>query len=160
MFLETLLKTDGDFEEKKTRKLIIPDATSEAVDNFVRILYGIDVDLDDDDDGLDILKDLIMIGGVYDASVQEVATEHLKNHLTKENVFEILELCKSQKAESGVKNCLQMIVNNFSKEELYKSGQLKDHPDLALKIIGHDVENKNILTYSKFRTFNAITGTR
>ena len=60
MFLETLLKTDGDFEEKKTRKLIIPDASSEAVDNFVRILYGIDVDLDDD--GLDILKDLIMIG--------------------------------------------------------------------------------------------------
>ena len=109
MFLETLLKTDGDFEEKKTRKLIIPDASSEAVDNFVRILYGIDVDLDDDDDGLDILKDLIMIGGVYDASVQEVATEHLKNHLTKENVFEILELCKNQKAEDGVKNCLQMI---------------------------------------------------
>ena len=85
-----------------------------------------------------------MIGGVYDASVQDVATEHLKNHLTKENVFEILE----------------MIFDNFTKEELYKSGQLNNHPDLALKIIGHQVDNINVPTISKFRTFDAITGTR
>ena len=114
MLFDTLFETDGNFEERQARRLVIP-ASTEAVENFVKILYGVDVHLDIDNVGLDILKDLIMIGGVYDASVQDVATEHLKNHLTKENVFEILGLCKSQKAESGVKNCLQMIVNNFPK---------------------------------------------
>ena len=121
MFFDTLFETDGNFEERQARRLVIP-ASTEAVENFVKILYGVDVHLDIDNVGLDILKDLIMIGGVYDASVQDVATEHLKNHLTKENVFEILELCKNQKAEDGVENCLQMIFDNFTKEELYKSG--------------------------------------
>ena len=159
MFFDTLFETDGNFEERQAQRLIIP-ASTEAVENFVKILYGVDVHLDIDNVGLDILKDLIMIGGVYDASVQDVATEHLKNHLTKENVFEILELCKNQKAEDGVENCLQMIFDNFTKEELYKSGQLKNHPDLALKIIGHQVDNINVPIVSKFRTFDAITGTR
>ena len=159
MFFDTLFETDGNFEERQARRLVIP-ASTEAVENFVKILYVVDVHLDIDNVGLDILKDLIMIGGVYDASVQDVATEHLKNHLTKENVFEILELCKNQKAEDGVENCLQMIFDNFTKEELYKSGQLKNHPDLALKIIGHQVDNINVPIVSKFRTFDAVTGTR
>ena len=82
----------------------------------MKILYGIDLE---DDVSLDILKELIIIGGLYDASVQEVAGQYLEKYLTKENVFDLFELCKLKEADRGIENCLNMIVNNFTKEEVF-----------------------------------------
>ena len=100
MFFDTFFGADEAFMERRERKLVIPEASSETVENFVKILYGIDLG---DDVSLDILKELIIIGGVYDRSVQEVAGECLEKYLTRENVFDLFELCKLKKAERGSK---------------------------------------------------------
>ena len=102
------MRSDRNFNEKKEGKVKIPEAATETVTQFVRILYGLDLD---ENVSLDVIKELIMIGGVYDASVQEVAGKHIKKHLNKENVFELLKFCKEREASMAFKICLQMIVN-------------------------------------------------
>ena len=66
-----MLRSDNNFIERKEGKVKIPDASTETVTQFVRILYGLDLD---ENIGLDVIKELIVIGGVYDVTVQEIAT--------------------------------------------------------------------------------------
>ena len=134
-FFETMLRSDSNFNEKKEGKVEIPEAATETVTQFVRILYGLDLD---ENVSLDVIKELIMIGGVYDASVQEVAGEHIKKHLNKKNVFEMLKFCKEREARTAAMICLQMIVNNFTREELLESRKFDDHNDLAVELIKHE----------------------
>ena len=148
-FFETMLRSDSNFNEKKEGKVEIPEASTETVTQFVRILYGLDLD---ENVSLDVIKELIMIGGVYDASVQEVAGEHVKKHLNKKNVFEMLKFCKEREARMAVMICLQMIVNNFTREELLESRKFDDHPDLAVELIKHEHKSK-VQTQSKTASF-------
>ena len=125
-----MLRSDNNFIERKEGKVKIPEASTESVTQFVRILYGLDLD---ENVSLDVVKELIVIGGLYDVTVQEIAGEHLRNHLIKGNVFEVLKFCKEREAKNAVKICLQMIVNNFTREELLDSGYFDDHNDLAVE---------------------------
>ena len=129
-FFETMLRSDSNFIERKEGKVKIPEASTESLTQFLRILYGLDLD---ENVSLDVVKELIVIGGLYDVTVQEIAGEHLRNHLIKGNVFEVLKFCKEREAKNAVKICLQMIVNNFTREELLDSGYFDDHNDLAVE---------------------------
>ena len=120
----------------------------------------------DESVSLDVVKELIVIGGVYDATVQEVAGEHLKKYLTKKNVFELLQFSKKREAKTGAKKCLQMIVNNYTKEELLGSGKFDDYPDLAVEMIKKYESNRNTDTsrtmkaasYSSASMFDKVGG--
>jgi len=161
-FFDTMLKSDSNYNEKKEGKVKF-EASAEAVTQFVKIIYGLDLD---ESVSLDVVKELIVIGGVYDATVQEVAGEHLQKHLKKENVFELLQFSKKRDAKTGAKNCLEMIVNNFTKEELLGTGKFDDHPDLAIEMITKYESNRNTDTtltmkaasYSSASMFDKVGG--
>ena len=157
-----MLRSDSNFNERREGKVKIPEASTESVTQFVRILYGLDLD---ENVSLDVIKELIVIGGVYDVTVQEIAGEHLRSHLVKENVFEVLKFCKEREAKNAVKICLQMIVNNFTRKELLDSGKFEEYPDLALELIKQEQKaNGNIKTQTKstssIRMFNTVEGQR
>ena len=75
---------------KDLKDLICPDkrmevaASSEAMNQFVKFLYGFELE---DDLSQEIVKELVQIGGVYDEHLQKAGTELLKRHLTKEMCF-------------------------------------------------------------------------
>ena len=158
-----MLRSDNNFIERKEGKVKIPDASTETVTQFVRILYGLDLD---ENVSLDIVKELIMIGGVYDVTVQEIAWEHLTSNLVKKNVFEVLKFCKEREARNAVKICLQMIVNNFTREELLDSGKFDDHPEFEfLELVKQEQKTNGnvktpIKTASSFKMFDTVEGHR
>ena len=156
-----MLRSDNNFIERKEGKVKIPDASTETVTQFVRILYGLNLD---ENVSLDVVKELIMIGGVYDVTVQEIAWEHLTSNLVKKNVFEVLKFCKEREARNAVKICLQMIVNNFPRKELLDSGKFEEYPDLAVEFIKqeheHDGKSKTKNVSSVVRMFDSIEGHR
>ena len=83
-FFETMLKSNSMFIEKREGKVAL-QASTVSVKQFVRILYGLGVEVDEV--SLEDVKELIKIGGIYDKTVQEVAGEYLLRFITKQNVF-------------------------------------------------------------------------
>ena len=119
------------FREQHERKLKVP-ASSDALNEFVKFLYGLDLDRNLP---LVTIKELIQIGGVYDDSVRTAAWHLLRKHFTKENIFELLQFCKTLDAKIIMDTCKEFIVNAFKMKDLIKKNLLKDHPEIALDIL-------------------------
>ena len=87
-FFENML-TSG-FREQHERKVKIP-ASSDALNEFVKFLYGLDLDRNL---SLDTIKELIQIGGVYDDSVRTAAGNLLWKHFTKKTFLNCSNFAK------------------------------------------------------------------
>lgn len=136
---------------KDLKDLICPDkrmkvaASSEAMIQFVKFLYGFELE-DDLSEGT--LKELVQIGGVYDEHLQKAATDLLKSHLTKENVFQMLKFFKQAKVDVAEKNCKTFIFDNFESQELLTI--LEDHQEICLDIWKSSIEKSSNCSYTRY----------
>ena len=119
------------WREKDEKKLVIP-ASSQATTEFVRYLYGFELDKKN---GLETVKELIQIAGIYDDKVQDAAVDDLEKHLTVENIFEIYHYFKENNASKALEKCYQFIVENFSKKDLVESKALDNHPEIGVEFL-------------------------
>ena len=119
--------------------------SSEAVNVFVKFLYGFDID---EDISLETLKELIQIGGVYDSSVQDAAAELLTKHLTNEIVFELYKFCKQNDSKTALKHCQDLILKEFTYPQLLDNGFLEEHPETAVEILKQNRKPKKLNTLS------------
>ena len=128
------------FKEQHEKRLKIP-ASSDTVTEFIKFFYGFDLE---QDLKFETVRELIKIGGVYDETVQNAAGELIGNHLTKENVFEILQFCKTFDAKIGKRKCLKFIIDSFDTEHLMDNNYLDKHPEIAVDILKNNQrEEKN-----------------
>jgi len=86
-FFDKLLESD--FREKKEKKWKIP-LPFKSVTDFVKFLYAFELD---DSMSLEEIREMIEVCGAYDDTIKVAASELLENHLTKENVFEMIGFC-------------------------------------------------------------------
>ena len=129
--------------------------SSEAVNVFVKFLYGFDID---EDIGVETLKELIQIGGVYDSSVQDAAADLLKKHLIKENVFELYKFCKQNDSKTALKHCQDLILKEFTYPQLLDNGFLEEHPETAVEILKQNRKPKKLNTLNSIvLSFSSIT---
>ena len=112
-FFSTLFKeNNSEFQERRSQRLLIPEVMDATISALVDIMYGKDFN----SESLLVIKELILIGGVYDPEVQDVASEKLKDHLDSYNVMETLKYCKTHKARSGAIKCMEFLLQNFHSE--------------------------------------------
>merc|ERR1712198_87740 len=135
---EVLGKMVSEKEEKKEKLLEFPKYSDWAVMSLIKFVYGFyELSLENDVSHEDLLQ-LIEMSVVYDVrGVQCDVADVIENYLTKENVFEVLQVCKENDAEEAVNVCVQFVDEHFNKEEMVQSGRIK-FPEIAAKFIEHD----------------------
>ena len=66
---------------------------------------------------------------------QEAAGEALRTLLTKENVFELLDFVKRERAEGALNICAEFAARNFDKRFLLKNGHIARNTEISAKIL-------------------------
>lgn len=136
-FFKKLL-TNSNFREKNEQSATLAMSTL-ATEQMVKFIYGFDLA---SDLTLDIVKELLVSGGVYGLeNLQEAAGEALSKLLTKENVFELLDLVKEYRTEGAINVCAEFAAKNFKKQNLYKSGHIAKNPEIAAKIVEIEIQD-------------------
>ena len=142
--------TTADFKEKTEKLIEFPKYSDYAVEAFIKFLYGFELELhltknDDDDDenvNYETAFELIEMGGVYGVrEVQLAAADLTKKYLTKENVFETMQICKENDLDVAVDFCAKFATMNFSKKEILESGVIMKLPEIACKFLENDVSS-------------------
>ena len=107
--------------------------SKEAVSAFVKFFYGYELDVFAE---LSIVKELIMMGGMYGMeSLQEAAVDIMKLLLTEDNAIEMLEFSKVQQCEIAISFCAEFTADHFDKKQLYDDGMIKEHPEIAFHLL-------------------------
>ena len=103
------------------------------MEEFVRYLYGYELQQEHLDDDLELVKELVTMGGVYFVdSLQTAATSCLSKHLSKENVLDVLTFMRTHKAITAVEICAEFCLNNLDLKALDASDQLEKYPEILL----------------------------
>ena len=115
-FFSALFKTgtNWEFEEIQNRKLLIPEVSDATIGVFIDIMYG--KDFNSESYPLLVIKELLVIGGVYDPEVQEVVAEKITPHLDNFNVLEMLKFCKLHRAREAALKCMEYLMSSFDVE--------------------------------------------
>ena len=132
----TMINGDSEFAEKKERKVMIP-FSHEAVDMMVQFMYGIEFEYEDPDyrDDLEVLLELIEIGGVYGIeNLDKAAAERIKSLVNPTNVFHILSFSHLHNADDLKKICENEIINNLSEEDVLQEKVIMDCPELGVEL--------------------------
>ena len=124
---------NGNFSEKAKRIIALKDFSKKAVEEFVRYLYGYELQQEHLDDDLELVKELVTMGGVYFVdSLQTAATSCLSKHLSKENVLDVLSFMRTHKAITAVEICAEFCLNKVDLKALDASDQLENYPEILL----------------------------
>ena len=103
---------------------------------FVRFLYGFELEQEDLKKDLELVRDLIGMGGVYNVTgLQTAAAFLLPQHLNTENMLEWMDILKACNVEDAIDLCSEFLVNKIGYNKLLSSGMLTKHPEIAVKII-------------------------
>ena len=156
-FFSGLLNTN--FREGSEKSATLPLSTP-AAEQFIRFLYGFELDNDCD---IDTIKDLIAYGGVcglkcLQDAVATVIEAQRHEFSDKNTLFDILDFVKKNNAELAVKICIDSAVLFFSKKYLLKHGHLARHPDIAVKICEEEVESESNRSPSPFERIERYHG--
>ena len=104
------------------------------MEEFVRYLYGYELQQEHLDEDLGLVKELVTMGGVYFVdSLQTAATSCLTKHLSKENVLDVLSFMRTHKAITAVEICAEFCLSNLDLKALDDSGQLEKYPEILLR---------------------------
>ena len=118
--LRTMISAD--FKEKKEKLIEFPKYSDRAVGLFIRFLYGYGFELDHTDIDYEAVLHLIEMGGVYDVKeVQDAAANAIEKYLTKENVFEVMQVCKDNDAKEAFEFCYEFHFNPRFMDIVYSS---------------------------------------
>ena len=91
----------GDFKESHEKKIHLKTYSTKAVQQFIRFLYGFELEQEELKKDLQLAKDLTVMGGVYNIpSLQKAAAEALVDHVNMDNLVEMME---------SVLKCLRII---------------------------------------------------
>ena len=139
----------GNFREKEEKRIEMKTFSDEAVELFVKFLYGYELEEDDINENyidnnialahrntieIKLAMDLIEMGGYYNVpSLQFAAATLLLKHITPENMVEIMDFVKTHNPEGPARICSKYIAKNFSMETL--NSVLDEHPEIAVQII-------------------------
>ena len=145
-----VLKTamSGNFREKEEKRIEIKTFSDEAVELFVKFLYGYELEEDDINENyidnnialahrktieMKLAMDLIEMGGFYNVpNIQSAAATLLLKHITPENMVEIMDFVKTHNPEIA-RICSKNIAKNFSMETL--NPVLDKHPEIAVQMV-------------------------
>ena len=155
-FFKKLL-TNSNFREKNEESANIAMST-QATEQMVRFIYGFDLATDLP---LYILKELLVSGGMYGLEkLQEAAGEALKELLTEENVFELLNFVKMHRTEGAINVCAEFAAKNFKKQYLLKSGHIAKNPEIAAKVLEIEDDSKIDSYYQTVICYDSMDGVR
>ena len=103
------------------------------MEEFVRYLYGYELQQEHLDDDLELVKELVTMGGVYFVdSLQTAATSCLSKHLSRENVLDVLTFMRTHQAITAVEICAEFCLNKVDLEALDASDQLEKYSEILL----------------------------
>ena len=105
----------------KEKVIEFPKYSDCAVVSFLKFLYGFNLDEENDIDYAAVLQ-LIEMGRVYDIrEVQDAAAKAIERYLTKENVFEVMQVCKDNDAKEAFEFCYKFHFNPRFMDMVYSS---------------------------------------
>ena len=140
---DTMINGESSFAEKKERKVKIP-FSSQAVEMMVKYMYGIELDDYENLDvmsypvttqNLNVLLELIEIGGMYGIdNLDKAAAGKVKQHVTKENVFQILSFAHLHKTDDLKKICADAIISWFSEKAVLEQKAIIDCPEMGVEL--------------------------
>ena len=146
-----------DFEETRTKKIVLDQYSPVAVQEFVKFLYGLELNLVDLKKDLLIVKDLLIMGSLYDVELlQKAAASFIEEQLTKENVTSTMKFAKTYNAKDTVKLCVDFILKNERLEIVINDTELLcEFPELAVEVLQRkrkelcNIETKKIVSRGK-----------
>ena len=137
-----MINGESSFAEKKKRKVKVP-FSSKAVEMMVKYIYGIeleeyqtlDIQSSVSTNNLDIFLELIEIWGIYGIeNLDKAATEKIKQHVNKENVFHIFLFSHLHKTDDLKKICTEKIISQFSERDVLEQKEIIDCPEMAVEL--------------------------
>ena len=103
------------------------------MEEFVRYLYGYELQQEHLDGDMELVKELVTMGGVYFVdSLQTAATSCLSKHLSRENVLDVLTFMRTHQAITAVEICSEFCLNNLDLQAMDASDQLENYPEILL----------------------------
>jgi len=151
---EVLAKlTSGDFKEKEEKILRFPEFSDDAVEKFIKFLYGFE--FSKDDVNMDVAKELMRIGEMYNvASLTDAAGVVIKDLLTKENVFEVWKFCKEINVANIMDRCGEFVVQNFDSKTLHENEKILEGWMFCWMFnFAKNDQQKNVMRFSAPRTY-------
>ena len=90
--------------------------SDKAVRVFIRFLYGYELDHENINDDMELVKELITIGGLLNiASLERAAASYLLEHFPREPLVEILDFVKTVRAREAGRLCAEFIRKKFER---------------------------------------------
>ena len=104
----------GTFKESQLKRIELKSFSTKAVQMFVRFLYGFELEQEDLKNDLDLVKDLIVMGGAYNVNgLQTAAVIYLPEHLNTDNMMEWMDFLKTHNAKDAIVFCSEFLVKTF-----------------------------------------------
>ena len=146
-----------DFKERRTKKIVLGDYSTVAVQEFVKFLYGKELNHRDLKTDLLIVRELLDMGGLYDVQLlQKAASSFIEEKLTKENVISTMKFAKTNMAKDTVKLCVEFILKSEDLERIINDTEfLHEFPELAVEVLQRkrnklcNIETKEFLSVGR-----------
>ena len=101
---------------QETRRISLRSFSVEAVVLFIKFLYGYELEPVDLNNDIEVVKELIAIGGILNIdSLQRAATTFLLEHFPEESLLDTLDMVKTIHAREADTVCTEFILRNFER---------------------------------------------
>ena len=153
-FLETAVTSD--FKEKAEKRIELPYSTR-AIEQFVKFLYGFELE---DESSLEVVKDLIKMGGVYSVpNLQNAASMSLPKLLTRckilAEITQMMDFAKTHQATAALELCTDFITTKYQLSWLQSNDLLHEYPEIAVRMLrGKNLKMNTIDIYEIEKVYN------
>ena len=101
---------------QETRRISLRSFSVEAVVLFIKFLYGYELEPVDLNNDIEVVKELIAIGGILNIdSLQRAATTFLLEHFPEESLLDTLDMVKTIHAREADTVCTEFILRKFER---------------------------------------------
>ena len=150
IFRSKVLETavTGNFKEKDEKRIKMSAYSAQAVQQFVKFLYGFELE---EENPKGVVMDLIEMGGVYSVeNLQIAASIFVPKILTKGNMMEMMDFLKTHKALAALDLCTEFLLENSDRNALQSSDLLSKHPEIAVHLLrGTTLRQNTIQLYER-----------
>ena len=130
------LAMSSNFREREEKKIELKSFAPRSVQEFVRFLYGFELDPQELEKNLAMVKELTEMAGVYNVPGLETAVvPTLLKGITKETMVEMMDFVTTKAGPEVTEAVSEYIALNFDVDTLKSSGIFLKHPELAVKIL-------------------------
>ena len=130
------LAVSADFKEKNEKQIHLKTFSTEAVRQFIKFLYGFELEQKELEKDLLLVKYLTLMGGVYNIpSLQRAAARALFNHITLDNMVEMMDFVKINFLDAAADALGDHIAKKFDQEQQLSSEIFTKNPEIAVKVL-------------------------